>query len=416
MSTGEVQGQAVAEQEAVTGRWPALSIMAASGLFVMTTWFSATAVVPQLRDLWNLTGAQTAWLTLAVQIGFVVGALASATFNLPDVLSPRRLILYGALVAAGANLALLAASGLVSAAILRLLTGAAIALVYPPALKELATWFRRDRGIALGTMVGALTFGSATPHLINGLGGLDVEVVVWGTSIASVAGGLLARFAGREGPYPFPQAKFDPRMVREVFRNRGVRLAFTGYFGHMWELYAMWAWILLFLTDAFATHGLVSAGRLAAFGAFVVIAAGTPGCLLGGVLGDRWGRTRTTMLSLVISGVSAVAIGLTREGPLWLLLAVAVTWGFWVVADSAQFSTVVTEVADQSYVGTAVTVQLALGYTLTAVTIWLVPRLEELLTWRWAFLVLVPGPVVGSVAMRRLAHTPDTARIAQGRG
>jgi MFS family permease len=147
-----------------------------------------------------------------------------------------------------------------------------------------------------------------------------------------------------------------------------------------------------------------------------VIAAGGVGCWAGGVLGDRWGRTRTTILSMAISGACALTIGVLIDTHPAVVLAVGLVWGFWVVADSAQFSTIVTEVADQRYVGTAVTLQLAIGFLLTVATIWLIPALVERVGWRWAFAALVPGPALGTLAMFRLKESPEAARIAGGRG
>ncbi|HAS10845.1 MAG TPA: MFS transporter, partial [Acidimicrobiaceae bacterium] len=218
-------------------------------VLAMTTWFSASAALPQLRTEWHLTPTAASWLTIAVQLGFVCGALLSATLNLADLIAPRRLILYGATGAAGANLVLLVAGGASTAIAFRFATGFFLAGIYPPGLKSMATWFRLRRGTALGVMVGALTLGSAVPHLVNGLGGVRWEVVIVVTSGLTVTGGLVAELAGRDGPFPFPKAVFDPTQVPRAFADPGVRLATLGYFGHMWELYAMWAWFSVFFAD-----------------------------------------------------------------------------------------------------------------------------------------------------------------------
>ena len=229
-------------------------MLAAAMVLSMATWFSASAVLPVLRDRWELSSTSASWLTIAVQLGFVVGAVVVAVANLADTVPPVRLILAGSLMAAAANLGLLGVSGAGGAIALRFVTGAALAGVYPPALKAMSTWFRVGRGTALGIMVGALTLGSALPHLVNGFGGLDWRAVIVATSATTVAGGLLARFAFREGPFEFPPAVFDPRQIGRLARDRGVRLASIGYFGHMWELYAMWAWFAAFATDTLARH------------------------------------------------------------------------------------------------------------------------------------------------------------------
>jgi MFS family permease len=374
----------------------ALALLAAALVLSMTTWFSATAVVPQLRAEWDLGNTAAAWLTIAVQVGFVAGALAGSALSVADVFPPRFVILAGALGAAAANLVLVAADGPEVGIAARVATGFFLAGVYPPALKLASTWFRRGRGTALGIVVGALTLGSAVPHLVNGLGGLDWQLVVWVTSALTAAGGVLVFFGVPEGPYSFPSARFDPRQAGLVLRNRGVRLASLGYFGHMWELYAMWAWFLVFFA-AVATDG-----EAAAYATFAVIGAGAVGCWVGGVLGDRWGRPETTATMMAVSAACALAIGLVAEVSAVLVLALGLVWGFTVVADSAQFSTLVTELAEQAYVGTALGFQMAVGFALTVPTIWLLPFLEDEVGWRWAFVFLVPGPLLGILAMLRL--------------
>jgi MFS family permease len=401
--------------EHAAGRWRALALLAVALVLSMTTWFSASAVVPQLRAEWGLSDGAAAWLTIAVQLGFVCGALVSSLLNLSDVVPPKHVILGGSIGAAGVNGLLLVAGGAAAGVPLRFATGFFLAGVYPPALKLMATWFRKGRGIALGILVGALTVGSAMPHLVNGLGGLDWRLVIYATSALTLAGGLIAEVAVREGPFPFPRATFDPGQAGRVFSNRGVRLASFGYFGHMWELFAMYAWFLVFFSDELASRG-ASAGSAAAYATFAVIAVGGLGCWAGGILGDRWGRTRTTAAMMAVSGTCCVLVGLLFGGPAWLVLLVGLVWGFAVVADSAQFSTMVTELADQAYVGTALTLQLALGFTLTVATIWLIPVLEDAFGWRWAFAFLAPGPALGVVAMLRLKSSPEAARIAGGRG
>jgi MFS family permease len=373
-----------------------LALLAAALVLSMTTWFSATAVVPQLRVEWGLGDTAAAWLTIGVQVGFVAGALALGASSLPDVFSPRLAIFAGSVGAAAANLLLIAANGSALGIAARLATGFCLAGVYPPALKLASTWFQRGRGTALGIVVGALTLGSALPHLVNGLGGLDWHVVVWTTSALTLIGGLIGALAVPEGPFRFPAARFDPRQLHRALANRGVRLASLGYFGHMWELYAMWAWFLVFFS------AVADGGRGAAYATFAVIGVGALGCWAGGVLGDRWGRPETTAAMMAVSGSCALLIGVVGQWSAAAALAVGLVWGFTVVADSAQFSTLVTEQADQAYVGTALALQLAVGFALTVATIWLVPYWEDGVGWRWAFAFLAPGPALGIAAMLRL--------------
>jgi len=373
-----------------------LALLAAALVLSMTTWFSATAVVPQLREEWGLGDTGAAWLTIAVQVGFVAGALVASALSLADLFSPRLVILIGSVGAAAANAVLLAADGAELGLAARFLTGFCLAGVYPPALKLASTWFQRGRGTALGIVVGALTLGSAVPHFVNGLGGLDWQVVVVTTSLLTVAGGVLAAVTVPEGPFGFPTAIFDPRQAPRVLANRGVRLASLGYFGHMWELYAMWAWFLVFFS------AVASDGKEAAYATGAVIGVGALGCWAGGVLGDRWGRPETTAAMMAVSGSCALVVGVVGAWSAAAALLVGLVWGFAVVADSAQFSTMVTELADQAYVGTALALQLAVGFALTVATIWLVPYWEEAVGWRWAFAFLAPGPALGIAAMLRL--------------
>ena len=380
-----------------------LLVLAIALVLSMSTWFSASAVVPQLREEWGLSDGAAAWLTIAVQLGFVAGAVLSSVFNLSDVLPVRRIMIVSSLGAAGVNLLLLTADGPLVAIPLRFLTGAFLAGLYPPALKLMATWFKAGRGTALGVMVGALTLGSALPHLVNALGGLEWPTVIVATSVATALGALVVWALVREGPFPFPQAVVDLRQARLAFSNRTLVLAALGYFGHMWELYAMWAWFLVFFRSSLETAGSQD-GAFAATATFAVIGIGALGCYVGGVLSDRWGRARLNLWSLSISGACALLIGFTFGRSSWLVISVALVWGFAIVADSAQYSTLVTEHADQRYVGTALTLQLAGGFLLTVVTIWLIPWLEEAASWRTAFLLLVPGPLIGIEAMRRLVR------------
>ncbi|MGH9413629.1 MAG: MFS transporter [Terriglobales bacterium] len=381
----------------------ALSMLAMAVLLTMAPWFTTAALVAPLRRAWGLSAAGAAWLTIAAQLGFVAGALAAALSNVADRVRPRWLILGGGLAAAGANAALALCHSFGAAWPWRLLTGACLALVYPPALKLMATWFRARRGMALGVMVGALTVGAALPHLVAALGGARWQAVVWVTSAITAAGGVWGGLAGQEGPYPFARAPFAWNAVARLWRQRGVRLAIGGYLGHMWELIAMWSWIGLFLAAAFARAG---AGRAAAaITTFLVIAAGGIGCWWGGVLCVRGGRERAAAVAMAISGACALALGWIHGRSAWALaavIAVALVWGFWVVADSAQFSALVTELADPQYVGTALTMQLGLGFTLACVTVWVLPWLETRLGWGGAFLALVPGPALGIMAMMRL--------------
>ncbi|UTH46402.1 MFS transporter [Loktanella salsilacus] len=400
-----------------TGRWRALALICLGVVGVMTTWFSATAIIPELVLDWGLSTSQAAWLTNAVQLGFVAGAMASSIVNLPDMVRMQTLMAVSALIACAANAALLLDPSPGGAIAARFVTGIALAGVYPPALKLMATWFLRGRGLALGFLIGALTLGSSMPHLFRALtAGIAWQAVVIATSLATLAAAILFATALREGPHGFGRATFDPRQCLRVFTQKPLMLVNLGYFGHMWELYAMWAWFLAFGTAA-AQGGMTpfpfgSASMLS----FVVVGSGVIGCILGGVLSDRIGRCLTTAGMMAVSAVCALLIGFTFDGPGWLLALVAIIWGISVIGDSAQFSAAVTELADQRFVGTAVTLQLGFGFALTVVAISIMPIVAEWLGgWQWSFAVLVPGPAVGAFAMMWLRRLPEAAALAGGR-
>jgi MFS family permease len=396
------------------GRFRALFILSICIVLSMTTWFSATAVIPKLQSIWNLTPTLSAWLTIGVQLGFVLGAIGSSIVSLSDVISSKKLMIYGSIGAAAANLGLLLVESAYLAIFFRVMTGVFLALVYPPSLKLISTWFTRGRGLALGALVGSITLGSAAPHFINAIGGLGWELVVVSTTLATLSGALIIGLFVHEGPFPYPRAPFHLGRIGQVFKNRGILLASLGYFGHMWELYAMWAWFLTFTQMSFIELNIDNPSA-ASFFTFAAIGMGALGCIVGGILGDRWGRTATTSLMMCISGSCALLAGFVYDGPLWMLIALGLIWGFTVVADSAQFSTIVTELGDPMYVGTALTMQLGIGFMLTVITIWLLPlAADNLNSWQWVFLILIPGPLIGTGAMLLLRRMPEAVKIANG--
>lgn len=382
-----------------------LLVLAGAELLAMAPWFSASAVSPALSRIWALSPITTAWLTISVQLGFVVGALVSATLILADRLSARRLILGSTLLAALATLGVAAAPGVGVAIACRIITGAALAGVYPPGMKIAAGWFREGRGLAIGILVGALTLGSASPHLVRWAVSPDAwRIVLIVAALSAVIGGLLILLIPNDGPFAAPSPPFSLAAAPRLLKDRGVVLANLGYLGHMWELYAMWTWMAVFV--AASEHARRSdqsdVTGLAALVTFAVVGSGALGCWLGGRYGDRWGRSLVTSVSMLVSGSCSLAVGLLFGSSLLALVPLLLIWGISVVADSAQFSAAVSELAPPEYVGTALTIQTSLGFLLTCATIYLLPTVAAGVGWRWSMSVLAIGPALGIWAMLTL--------------
>ena len=388
---------------------PQLVVLSVAMVLGMTPWFSATVAAPGMIAEWRVGTSTTAWLTIAVQLGFVVGTCVSAIMLISDRFSPRHLAAVSAMLA-GIATATLAwrHTGPTLAIVLRGLTGVALAGVYPPGIKIAAGWSRSRRGTAIGILVGALTIGSAAPNLFRlAVPAEEWRWIVLASAFAALLSAAVFAFAIREGPFQASSAPFDPSALPSVLRDRGVLLATGGYLGHMWELYAMWSSMGAFWGYVASRHAVTP--LVAAALAFFSIATGAVGCVIAGVAADRLGRPLVTILAMAVSGSCALLIGTLISRPLFLVAVVAMVWGASIVADSAQFSAAVTELAPTRYVGTAITLQTSLGFLLTIVTIRLVPIWADSWGWERAYMPLAIGPGLGILSMWRLRRRSAAA-------
>lgn len=404
-------------------KWRQILLLAGVEVLGLTVWFSATAVSTSLQDEWAIGPLAAVWLTASVQLGFVAGGITSALLTIGDRFRPQVVMGLSAFGAGVATMLLaLCADGLWTAIMLRFFTGACLAGVYPIGMKVMATWTTpRQRGIAFGILLGALTLGSGMPHLISGL----AQSLPW-RSIMLIAAGVTILAGIIALAWVRPNDKGRERTARPKaryafagFRSRAPLLANLGYFGHMWELYALWTWLPTYLL--FSRRSVDSEAGLDVIGTWSFIAigvAGLLGCLLGGWLADRFGRSTAAVSALVVSGLCCLCspFMFSVAGP--LMLVFLIIWGASVIADSGVFSTALSESVDSRYVGTALTAQTTVGYLITVLTIQLVPLAANLTSWQFAFLILLPGPVIGAIAMylRRRDHSRVPSAHQPGTG
>ncbi len=392
------------------GRWRVLAVLSVAELLGMSLWFAASAVAPELGHRWSLGTSGIGWLTSIVQLGFVVGTALAAVLNLADILPARWYFSSAALAAAAVNAALATTDSYTAALMLRFATGFFLAGVYPPAMKMAATWFRARRGLAIGTVVGALVIGKSTPYFVHAFPTASPATVILIASAAAVCAAVLIAATYRDGPYAFPARSFSMKLVGTVAASRDWRLATGGYLGHMFELYSFWTWIPVFTAASLAAAVPAEKTGVVSIIAFFAIAVGGIGSVWGGIAADRRGREWLVTVAMLASGTCALLAPIVFGRGVPLLVVIALVWGFFVVADSAQFSALVTESVPSHAVGTALTIQTSLGFLLTMVSIQLVPPLVAVAGWKWAFPMLALGPAFGVMSIRRLVRTRRQAR------
>lgn len=386
----------------MTPRRISITILVLAQISVLSVWFSSAAVLAEMKDEAGLATSDLAWLTTAVQLGFALGALGFAALGLADRFDPRRVFCLSALVAAAANLGQLAVPiGGTEALALRALTGAALAGVYPVGMKIAVGWSVKDRGLLVGALVGALTLGSASPHLIALFGGADWRVTIWVTTIITVCGGVGMLWTGL-GPHHARAPGLDLGAIRLAWTDRRIRYAILGYLGHMWELYIFWAWVGVIAGSSFMLAGAGDPGWLAKLTAFLAVALGGIACVVCGRWADRFGKAEVAGWILGLSAVASVAAAASYGGPVWLVMGALIVWGVLVVPDSPLFSALVADAAPPERAGSLMTFQTSIGFLLTAFTVQATPFVAEAVGWPVVLAAMGIGPVLGVFAMRAL--------------
>jgi MFS family permease len=400
-------------------RWAQLALISVGIFCAMSPSFASSSVAPILRADWGMDALGVSWLLVAMLVGFSVSAIGLGVIGAPDVIPGPRMFALGALFAGLANLGFaFIAADLPTAMVFRFLTGAGVAAAYPVAMKLTAGWFRRERGLAIGILAGALTLGTASPLLFRAAGvvaGVDWHAVIATASLACFVGAAVVWLGVRTGPFDVPAPHFSLRIAARAYAEPAVRLANFGYLGHMWELFAMWTWVPLYFVASFTAAG-VDDPAVASLAAFIVVAGGVVGCVVAGAIADRAGRTATTIAAMAASGTCAVLVGLAFGAPPPVVVLLGIVWGVTIIADSAQFSTAVSELAPPGTAGSALSLQTAVGFVFTSITILLIGFLAptDEIGWRVAFGLLALGPVAGIIAMWRLRQRPEALAMANG--
>lgn len=369
-------------------------------ILAMSLWFVSAAILGDMSSEANLSPGVQAALSSSVQAGFVIGAVLSAVFGIADRYEPRYVFAFFCITAAIANaLLLVVVPGSINAIVLRGITGASLAGVYPVGMKIAVGWGQKDRGLLVGLLVGGLTLGSASPHLLAFFGGADWRSTVLAASGLAVIAAILV-LAVRNGPFHTKAAAFNPRVITEAWTNIAIRRAYGGYLGHMWELYAMWSWISVALSVSFMAHmPEADATEFAKLMTFIIIAAGAISCGVAGWVADRIGKAELTIIAMAVSGLCAVLFALTFGGSVWLTVLISIIWGIAIIPDSAQFSVLVADHAKGDQAGSLLTFQTALGFALTIATVQLAPLVAAKVGWPVMMGLLALGPVFGIMSM-----------------
>jgi MFS family permease len=377
-----------------------IALLVLAEMFGMCLWFASAAVLPDMAREGAISATRQAQLSSAVQAGFVVGALIVSISGIADRLDPRRVFAASAICAALVNATILVLPlGGDAAIAARFVTGALLAGVYPVGMKIAVGWGTTDRGLLVGLLVGALTAGKATPYLVAFLGGTAWRPTIVATSALAALGGLIVLLIDL-GPHHARSPRFEPGAIRLAWTDRRIRGAYCGYFGHMWELFAMWAWVGAAAAASFSVRlDPISAESLAKLVAFLAIVLGAFACVPAGWYADRIGKAEVTIIAMAVSGLSALLAALTFGGPIWITALLVILWGIAVIPDSAQFSAIVADASPPHLAGSLLTFQTALGFGLTIFTVQFTPVAAATFGWPAVLAALAIGPSLGILAM-----------------
>jgi len=364
-------------------------------------WFVGNAILPDIQRSLNIQTNAPGDITSVVQLGFIAGTLIFAIFSIADRVTSAKVFFVSSLIAALSNVSIIwFAKNMADLYVLRFLTGFFLAGIYPVGMKIASDWYEKNLGKALGFLVGALVLGTAFPHLLrSSLYALPWRQVLVYTSAFAFTGGLLILLFVGEGPYRKPATRFQFSVILQIFRSADFRAAAFGYFGHMWELYTLWAFIpYIFSFYNSSSHQAMNVPLWS----FIIIAAGGVGCIAGGYISQKAGSSRVAFFALLISGLCSLCSFAFFHLPIVIFIPAVILWGITVAADSPQFSTLVAKTAIPEYKGTALTIVTCIGFAITIVSIQFITRLENWLKIDSLFVLLAPGPLIGLLFLFRL--------------